>query len=100
MLSSGRCSFCEAEGSKIVHPASGGHFGDTDGFVNLCPPDAHNVVRSHFEGLRDADYIYFDPDSDVELAKKMNSVHSDAYNAVPLVPPTPSAIPCLPWKSM
>lgn len=55
-LSSGRCSFCEDEGSKIVHPASGGHYGDSDGFVDLCPSDAHSVVRSHFEGLLDADY--------------------------------------------
>lgn len=59
-----------------MHPVSGGHFGDADGFEHLYRSDAHNTVCSDFERLLDADYTYFDPDKDVELAKNMNRVHS------------------------
>ncbi|CAL4959179.1 unnamed protein product [Urochloa decumbens] len=63
----GRCLHCENEGTKIIHPSSGGHSGVVDGVNNLYP-----VNGVGFKGLLDSDFIYFDPDRDVELAKAIN----------------------------
>lgn len=69
----GRCSFCEEEGSKIAHPPSGGYHGDFDTSTQLV--HYNNARGFDFEGLMDVDYVYFDLDSDVELAKILNNFH-------------------------
>ncbi|TVU22594.1 hypothetical protein EJB05_32304, partial [Eragrostis curvula] len=76
----GRCSFCEKNGSKVVHPPSGGHFGDLDG--SLDTDGSHGLLGSEeyrfkSEGLLlDTDYVYFDPARDDELAEALNRFHS------------------------
>ncbi|CAO2194343.1 unnamed protein product [Urochloa humidicola] len=75
----GRCLHCENKGSKIMHPPSGGHSGVVDGVNDFYP--ANGVV---FKGLLDSDFIYFDNDRDVELAKAINDFRDDhgCYDAL------------------
>ncbi|CAO2199719.1 unnamed protein product [Urochloa humidicola] len=68
----GRCLHCENKGSKIMHPPSGGHSGVVDGVNDFYP--ANGVG---FKGLLDSDFIYFDNDRDVELAKAINDFRDD-----------------------
>ncbi|CAL4958982.1 unnamed protein product [Urochloa decumbens] len=90
----GRCSFCENEGSKIVHPPSGGHYGDFCGSTDLlhCP----NLRAFDFEDLLEEDYIYFDPDRDVELAEIINDFHRQ--KAVSRFPAPPPNAQLYPWE--
>ncbi|CAO2194341.1 unnamed protein product [Urochloa humidicola] len=69
----GRCSFCEKEAIKIIHPPSGCHYGYFDGTIDLYPEAVRNVLNVGFEGLLDSDFLYVDPDRDVELVKIINN---------------------------
>ncbi|CAO2205039.1 unnamed protein product [Urochloa humidicola] len=69
----GRCSFCEKEAIKIIHPPSGCHSGDFDGSIDLYSDAVRKVLEVGFEGLLDSDFFYVDPDSDVELLKIINN---------------------------
>ncbi|KAF8704867.1 hypothetical protein HU200_031107 [Digitaria exilis] len=91
----GRCSFCENEGSKIVHPPSGGHYGVVDGRDDLYPSAVNGVG---FKGLLDSDFIYFDPHRDVELAKVINDPHAYGCNDMPAMTWTQGIKPSFAWE--
>jgi len=75
-LRSGRCSFCEEKGSKIIHPPSGGHFGDLNGSLVMDVSHPHERRSSLDDLLLEMDYVYFDPARDGQIAKKIDSLHS------------------------
>ncbi|KAG2586499.1 uncharacterized protein LOC120675985 isoform X2 [Panicum virgatum] len=72
----GRCSFCEEKGSKIIHPPSGGHFGDLNGSLVMDVSHPHERRSSLDDLLLEMDYVYFDPARDGQIAKKIDSLHS------------------------
>ncbi|CAO2178806.1 unnamed protein product [Urochloa humidicola] len=88
----GRCSHCENHGSKIMHPPSGGHSGVVDGVNNLYP-----INGVGFKGLLDSDFVYFDPDRDVELAKAINDFHDHGRYEAPAMTQRPKS--SLVWGS-
>jgi len=97
-LRSGRCSICEKGLGKILHPPSGGYFGDIDGSTDLYRPDVHKLHEEDFEGLLSEDYIYFEPDRDAEFAKIINNLHSYEHSVLPVMPVTSqSAQASLSW---
>ncbi|CAL4917394.1 unnamed protein product [Urochloa decumbens] len=70
----GRCSFCENEASKIVHPPCAN---DPDGSIGRYHSSyrsaVHRVCKEGFEGLLESDYVYFDYYyRDAEHVKFMN----------------------------
>ena len=69
-LRSGRCSFCEEKGSKIIHPPSGGHFGDLNGSLVMDVSHPQERRSNLDDLLLEMDYVYFD------IAKKIDSLHS------------------------
>lgn len=56
-----------------MHPPSGGYYGDFDGSTDLL--HCSDVREFDFEGLVEADYIYFDPERDSRLAMIINDFH-------------------------
>jgi len=85
-LRSGRCSICEKGLGKILHPPSGGYFGDIDGSTtDLYRPDVHKLHEEDFESLLSEDYIYFEPDRDAEFAKIINNLHSYEHSVLPVM---------------
>ncbi|CAN6293060.1 unnamed protein product [Urochloa humidicola] len=70
----GRCSFCENEASKIVHPP---YANEPDGSIGRYHSSYRSamrrVCREGFEGLLESDFIYFDYYyRDAEHVKIMN----------------------------
>lgn len=88
----GRCSFCEGEGIKIMHPPSGGYSGVID---------RQNPVwasyRVGFKSVLDTDVIYCGRHTNVELAKVINDFNDYECNDMPLVTCTPRAKPSFEW---
>nr|CAB3471608.1 unnamed protein product [Digitaria exilis] len=95
-VSVGRCSLCEKEANKIIHPPSGGHSGVSDGINDLYFCAAGGVG---LEDLLDSDFIYFDPDRDVELAKAINDYSHCGYerNDMPMMT-TQRVKPSFAWE--
>ncbi|RCV23446.1 hypothetical protein SETIT_5G006700v2 [Setaria italica] len=85
----GRCSFCEDEGNKILHPPSG-HSRDFNGSINLYR-SAVRAYKDVLKGLLVSDFIYFDPGRDVELAK---IIHDYEDNNIPEMLDTKPSLVC------
>ncbi|TVU21528.1 hypothetical protein EJB05_31169, partial [Eragrostis curvula] len=80
----GRCSFCEDEANMIVHPASGAHSrADIDASKDLCCSTVHDTHMDRLKGLLNSDYIYFDPERDVEVAKIINDFRNYRASSSP-----------------
>lgn len=69
-----------------MHPPSGGYSGVIDRLNPVQPS-----YRVGFKSALDTDLIYFDSDSDVEVAKVINDFHDFECNDIPLVTCTPRA---------
>ncbi|CAO2181353.1 unnamed protein product [Urochloa humidicola] len=75
----GHCFLCENEANKIIHPPSECHYGHINGSIDLYSVAVHKVLEVGFEGLQDSDFIYVDPDRDVELVEIINDFRDYRY---------------------